>query len=135
MLLNIVFHALMGRFQLELFIFITYFSSVVPLTNCVFFPVGLSSLSRHFQQFVLLLILLNMFHAPMGRFQLELFIFITNFSTVVPLNICVFFPVGLSTRDIFNRSCRVLKFQRKGHRKENTTIEWDDGEKIGNKNK
>ena len=31
------------------------------------------------------LILLNiMFHAPMGRFQLELFIFITNFPTVIP---------------------------------------------------
>ena len=36
-LLNIMFHALMGRFQLELFIFITYFSTVVPLTSCVFF--------------------------------------------------------------------------------------------------
>ena len=36
-LLNIMFHALMGRFQLELFIFITYFSTVVPFTSCVFF--------------------------------------------------------------------------------------------------
>jgi len=35
-----MFHALMGRFQLELFIFITYFSIVVPLYSCVFFPVG-----------------------------------------------------------------------------------------------
>ena len=34
----------------ELFIFITYFSTVVPLTSCDFFPVGLSSLMRHFQQ-------------------------------------------------------------------------------------
>ena len=49
-LLNIMFHALMGRFQLELFIFITYFSTVIPLTSCVFFPAGLSSLTRHFQQ-------------------------------------------------------------------------------------
>jgi hypothetical protein len=39
--LNIMFHALMGRFQLELFIFITYFSTVVLLNNCVIFPVGL----------------------------------------------------------------------------------------------
>ena len=32
--------------------------------------------------------LLNiMFHVPMGRFQLELFIFVTYFSTVVPLNV------------------------------------------------
>ena len=49
-LLNILFHALMGRFQLQLFIFITYFSRVVPLTSCVFFPVGLLLLMRHFQQ-------------------------------------------------------------------------------------
>ena len=33
-LLNIMFHALMGRFQLELFIFITYFFTVIPLTSC-----------------------------------------------------------------------------------------------------
>ena len=45
-LLNIMFHTLMGRFQLELFIFITYFLNVVPLTSCVFFPVGLSSLTN-----------------------------------------------------------------------------------------
>jgi hypothetical protein len=36
-----MFHALMGRFQLELFIFITYFSTVVPVTSYVFFLVGL----------------------------------------------------------------------------------------------
>ena len=46
---NIMFHALTGRFQLELFNFITYFSTAVPLTSCVFFPVGLSSLTRHIQ--------------------------------------------------------------------------------------
>jgi len=45
-----MFHSLMGRFQLELFIFITYFSTGVPLTSCVFIPVGLSSLTRHVQQ-------------------------------------------------------------------------------------
>ena len=42
-LLDIIFHALMGRFQLELFIFIAYFSTVAPLTSRVFFPVGLST--------------------------------------------------------------------------------------------
>ena len=36
------------RCLIELFIFITYFSTVVPLTSCVFFPVGFSSLTRHF---------------------------------------------------------------------------------------
>ena len=46
-LINIMFHALMGRFQLEIF---TYLSTVVTLTCRVFFPVGLSSLARHFQQ-------------------------------------------------------------------------------------
>ena len=44
-----MFHAPIGRFQLELFIFITCFSTVVQF-NVVFFPVGLSSLIRHFQQ-------------------------------------------------------------------------------------
>ena len=48
--LNIMFHALLGRFQLELIIFITYFSTVVSFTSCVSFPVGLSSLTQHFQQ-------------------------------------------------------------------------------------
>ena len=33
----------MLRFQLELFIFIPHISTVVPITSCVFFPVGLSS--------------------------------------------------------------------------------------------
>ena len=31
-----------------------------------------------------------MFHAPMGRFQLELIYYFTYFSTVVPSNSCVF---------------------------------------------
>ena len=31
-------------------ILITYFSTFVTLTSCVFFPVGLSSLTRHFQK-------------------------------------------------------------------------------------
>ena len=36
-------------------------------------------------------ILLNiMFHAPMGRFQLELIYYFTYFPTVLPSNICVF---------------------------------------------
>ena len=39
-----------GRFQFGLFIFITYFSTVVPFNSCVFFPVDLSSLMRHFEQ-------------------------------------------------------------------------------------
>ena len=33
----------------EVLIFITYFSNDIPLTSTVFFPVGLSSLTRHFQ--------------------------------------------------------------------------------------
>ena len=35
-ILNIMFHAPMGRFQLELIYFITYFSAVVPFSSCVF---------------------------------------------------------------------------------------------------
>ena len=30
--------------------FVAYFSTFVPLTSCDFFPVGLSSLTRHFEQ-------------------------------------------------------------------------------------
>ena len=41
--------ALMRRYLLELFIFIAYFSTFVPF-NVVFYPVGISSLMRHFQQ-------------------------------------------------------------------------------------
>ena len=32
------------------FYYLAYFNTVVPLTSCVFFPVGLSSLTQHFQQ-------------------------------------------------------------------------------------
>jgi len=35
-----MFLALLGRFQLDLFIFITYFFTVIPLTSCVFFPLA-----------------------------------------------------------------------------------------------
>ena len=35
-LLNIMLHALMGRFQLELIYYFTYFSTVVPSNICVF---------------------------------------------------------------------------------------------------
>ena len=34
--LNIMFYALMGRFQLELIYYFTYFSTVVPSNSCVF---------------------------------------------------------------------------------------------------
>jgi hypothetical protein len=54
-------------------------------------------------------ILLNvMFHAPMGRFQLELIYYFTYFSTVIPSNICVFL------------SCRSTG-------KKHTNVGWDDG--------
>ena len=43
--------------QLELFIFITHFSTVVPLTSCVLFTVGLSLLTRHLQQVLFFLLL------------------------------------------------------------------------------
>ena len=35
-LLNIIFHAPMERFQLELIYYFTYFSTVVPSNSCVF---------------------------------------------------------------------------------------------------
>ena len=78
-----------------------------------------------------------MFHAPMGRFQLELFIFITYFSIIIPFNV-VFFPVGLSslmrhfkhpTKPVEN-----VALTTKGIQERKYNIEWDDGGKIG-KNK
>jgi hypothetical protein len=36
MLLNIMFHAPMGRFQLEFIYYFTYFSTIVPSNSCVF---------------------------------------------------------------------------------------------------
>ena len=50
-LLNIMFHALMGRFQLELiYYFLPIFPPLSHPTAVCFFPVGLLSLIRHFQQ-------------------------------------------------------------------------------------
>ena len=49
-LLNIVFHAPMGRFQLELIYYFTYFSPSSHSALVCFFPVGLSFLIQHFQQ-------------------------------------------------------------------------------------
>ena len=54
-LVNIMFHAPMGRFQLELINCFTYFSPSSHLTVVYLFPVGLSSLIRHFQQVLWLL--------------------------------------------------------------------------------
>ena len=72
--------------------------------------------------------LLNMFHAPMGRFQLELVIFVTYFSTVVPLSTCAFFPVVLPLF-VENVTLTTKGLQERKH------IEWDDCAKIDNKNK
>ena len=72
-----------------MFIFIIYFSIVVPLNSCVLSSVGLSSLKRHFQQ--------------------------------------VFYGVEISCV-----SCRINDKRPTGKKK---ILEWDDGGKIGNKNK
>ena len=45
-----MFRAPMGRFQIELINYFTYFSTVVLSNSCGFFPVGISSLIQHFQQ-------------------------------------------------------------------------------------
>ena len=49
-LLNIMFQESIGRFQLELINYFTYFPPSSHLTVVCFFPVGLSSLIWHFQQ-------------------------------------------------------------------------------------
>ena len=45
-----MFHVPMGRFKLELIYYFTYFPPSSHPTVVCFFPVGLSSLIRHFQQ-------------------------------------------------------------------------------------
>jgi hypothetical protein len=88
------------RIKCELLIFITYFSTVVPLKKSCFlsyrpfvviatFSTGLVVYSVSWLGQVS--ILLNiMFHAQMERFQLELIYYSIYFSTVVPFNSCVF---------------------------------------------
>ena len=49
-LLNIMFHAPMGRLQSELIYYFTYFLPSSQPTLVCFFPVGLSLLIQHFQQ-------------------------------------------------------------------------------------
>ena len=75
-----------------------------------------------------------MFHAPMGRFQLELIYYFTYFSPLSHLTLVRFFPVGLSlliqhfeqtpTRPVEN-----VVLTMKGLQERNTTVRWDDGGK------
>ena len=59
-----------------------------------------------------------MFHALMGRFQLELFIFISYFSTVVPLNSHFLSCRPFVVNATFSTGLVI------------STCEWDDGGKI-----
>ena len=61
-----------GKISVRIIYFNYLFSTIVPLTSCVFFPVGLSPLTRHFQHFLLPIF------PPSSHSQV------------------VFFPVGLS---------------------------------------
>ena len=95
-----------------------------------------------------------MFHGPLGDFSWNLFIFITYFSIVAPFNSSVFlssralvvnatFATGqvstsqeteeASTPYKTCRECRVNEERPTG--KKHTTIKWDSGGQIGNKNK
>ena len=69
-----------------------------------------------------------MFHAPMGRYQLELIYYFTYFSTVFPCNICVF----LSSRRLVVNTTFSTGFVgvERPTRKKHTNFGWDDGEKI-----
>jgi hypothetical protein len=59
-LLYIMFHAPMGRFQLELIYYFTYFSPSSHLTLACFFPIGLSVLIQHCQQVLKFLLSLDL---------------------------------------------------------------------------
>ena len=78
-----------------------------------------------------LLILLNiMFHAPMGRFQLELIYYFTYFSTVVPSNSCVFLYCRLLVvNTTFSEGLVGVENVVLTTGKKYTTVGWDDGEK------
>ena len=76
-----------------------------------------------------------MFHAPMGRFQLELIYYFTYSFTVVPPNSYVFLscrPFDVNTK--FSTGLvgiASLLGQERTAGKKHTTIGWDDGGKIG----
>ena len=83
-----------------------------------------------------------MFHAPMGRFQLELIYYFTSFSPSSHPKIVCFFPVGLSLLiQHFQHLFWVLKFLLSPGLdipvenvvlttgKKHTSVGWDDGEK------
>ena len=94
-----------------------------------------SNFNRYFTYLILLHI---MFHAPMGRFQLELIYYFTYFSTVIPSNICVFHscrPFVVNTT-FSTPTIPVENFViTKGLQEKNTHVGWDDGGKIGKNNK
>ena len=99
------------------------------------------SFSQNNINLFVLILLSIMFHAPMGRFQLELFIFIIYFTTVVPFISCflsckpfvVNATVSIGFLGFWSFFC-LLALVVDSWRKENTTIEWDDGGKIDNNN-
>ena len=108
-LLNIMFHAPMGRFQLEL-PFSPSSHSIV-----VFFPIGLSSLLRHFQQVLL---------------GVE----VSSVSWLGQLT--VNYPnQGTQETSTPNKTCWKCHDNDKRPKGNNTAIEWDNGGKIGNQNK
>ena len=94
-------------------------------------------------------ILVNiLFHAPMGRFQLELIYYFTYFSTVVPSNSCVFLsysPFFVNTTfstvnypsqeteetSTPTRPVENIVLTTKGLQERNTTVRWDDSGKTG----
>ena len=92
-------------------IFIACFSIVVPLTSCVFFPVGLSSLTRHF-----------------NKILYSSFCFLVWAVDSWKVN-CL----KPGDRRNYTRPVENVTLTTKAYRKENTTSEWDDGGKMGNK--
>ena len=70
----------------------------------------------------------------MGRFKLELFIFITYFSTVVPLTSCIFFPASQEPEEITRPVENVLT-TKSLQEKKTQLVSGTKLKKIGNKNK
>ena len=87
------------------------------------------------QVFVISILLNIVFHAPMGKFQLELIYYFTYFSTVVPSNSCVFlscrpFVVNMAKLQHPQDLLKILYNDERPKGKKHTTVGRDDGGKI-----
>ena len=101
-LLYIMFHPPVGRFQLELVCYFTHFSTVVPFNRCVFFfPVGLSSLIQYFQH--VLWVLKIFLSSGLSFHPTVVFFFLVDFSSLIRHFQQVFWGAEVSSVSLFEQ--------------------------------